>query len=289
MYDDGLGLYYEIKDDNCIIVDSDSKCTDVVIPETIGGKKVTAIGKKAFLGRKLLRSVTALSEISEIGEWAFAYCGNLVSVSFQGIPAFKQGVFKGDYGLAEIITASMDSKISRLMAAAVIIMEAEYMLEYSDSAVDEWLNKWDQKLNDMLRTKDEDGYHLYVLCGEEDLHFDYEEYIEYVRERKCGLCFMRLINDIDLSEDNRKTLISYLNSMRKGAECDAAWQYVLKSKGDDISFYDCMMDIGVIDIYNLEDVLEDMGLRHAEMKSYLIKRLKGDEDSGNDFFADFEL
>ena len=45
---------------------------------------VTSIGKKAFLSKKYLRSVTIPAEVAEVGDWAFAYCDALREVTFEG-------------------------------------------------------------------------------------------------------------------------------------------------------------------------------------------------------------
>lgn len=295
-YNSDYQIYYEKTEQGIIIVDSDSKCTEITIPEIIDGEKIIGIGRKAFLGRKLLRSVNVDANVSTIGDWAFAYCDNLKQVIIQrNRIQFGQGVFKGDDSLEVIDARSYENNVSvgNLMAAAVITMQAEYMLEPTSAGTDEWLEMWDRKLADMLNTKDEDGYHLYVLCGEEDLHFDYEEYIEYVREKKSGLCLMRLINDVGLTDDFRNRLKNYILSMCAGCECDASWKYVLKNRGDSQEYYDCMIEIGAIGSDNLETALENMGQRHAEMKAYIIKRIRGgeegEESSKDDFFAGLEL
>ncbi len=46
--------------------------TDLVIPDTLGGCKVTAIGEKVFLGCEKLTSVTLPSTLLSIGEMAFS-------------------------------------------------------------------------------------------------------------------------------------------------------------------------------------------------------------------------
>jgi len=45
---------------------------------------VAGIGKKAFLSKKYLRSVTIPAEVAEVGDWAFAYCDALREVTFEG-------------------------------------------------------------------------------------------------------------------------------------------------------------------------------------------------------------
>ncbi|MGL4731022.1 MAG: leucine-rich repeat domain-containing protein, partial [Clostridium sp.] len=54
--------------------------TDIVIPSTIGGKEVTAIGKKAFTEKGLI-SVKIPDTVKNIGEGAFEECKSLKSIT----------------------------------------------------------------------------------------------------------------------------------------------------------------------------------------------------------------
>ena len=51
--------------------------TDIVIPSTIDGYKVTSIGNSAFLKDTTLTNVEIPSGVTKIGEYAFAYCDSL--------------------------------------------------------------------------------------------------------------------------------------------------------------------------------------------------------------------
>ena len=306
-YNDVLKIYYEIGEDigrrYCIITDADKKLNEIDIPEEIDGCPVERIGKKAFLGCKGLRRVRIPGSVSLIGEWAFAFCDNLTHVELARIETeLGKGVFKNDKKLQEIHVYELSSDagddlseaeredkvvmISRLMAAAPVIMDAEYLLDIMRSGDDEWLCKWDTKLSHILSLKDDDGYHLYVLCGEEDLHFDYEEYLEYNREKKSSLCMLRLVNDIALNDDDRILLIKYLKDHTCGCDSEAAIRVLLKRHGDDRDYYGMMLKIGAINEDNLEAVLNMMGDRHAQMKAYLMEEC-GNKDS--DFFDDLML
>ena len=161
--------------------------------------------------------------------------------------------------------------IACLLAAAPVIMDAEYLLDIENAGSNEWLDKWDTKLEHILGLKDDEGYHLYVLCGEEDLHFDYEEYLEYNREKKSELCMLRLVNDPALKDEDKKRLALYLNDHTIGCVSEAALRVLLDRHGDEREYYRLMLDIGVINDSNLEAVLNMMGDRHAQMKAYLME------------------
>ena len=74
-------LAYEVNEDGGITV---TKCwgfdTEIIIPDTIDGKKVTKIGDNAFNQREYLTSVTIPDSVTSIGKSAFFCCSRLKSV-----------------------------------------------------------------------------------------------------------------------------------------------------------------------------------------------------------------
>jgi hypothetical protein len=68
---------------------------DIIIPKTIGGKKVVAIGAGAFSSTGTLRTVSFGANVREIGEGAFSYCLNLQQVQFNyGLRQIQKAAFK---------------------------------------------------------------------------------------------------------------------------------------------------------------------------------------------------
>ena len=55
--------------------------TSIDVPESIGGKNVTAIGKDAFRGNYYLESVTLPQSVTSIEDLAFAYCDALQNIN----------------------------------------------------------------------------------------------------------------------------------------------------------------------------------------------------------------
>lgn len=304
-YDEDTGLYYEIREESscAFVTDADKKLTGVKVPGMLGGYPVKVIGKKAFLGCKGLREVTLPECVDEIGEWAFAFCDNLKTLA---LPAkslkLGKGIFKNDRKLGDISLYDIDpggvpdlkhdensrekEAVAKLLAAAPIYMDAEYLLDTKHAGSEEWYGKWDTKLMHILSLKDDEGYHLYVLCGEEDLHFDYDQYLEYNREKKAYLCMLRLRNDVCLSAGNRHILADYLMDHTVGSNSDAAIRVLLRDFGDDRDYYRLMIEEGVISASNLEDVLLKMGDRHARMKAFLIESVRGGSGDGAGSFFD---
>ena len=291
-YEEKLGLYYEIKGEGkrIVICDADKKLNELSIPDYIDELPVKAVAKKAFLGCKGLRSVRLPKYIDSIGEWAFAFCDSLKSVELaRNDIKWGKGVFKNDGRLTRISIypdCSSDPETCILLAATPVLMDAEYLLDIKHAGSPEWIKKWDTRLVHLLNLADDEGYHLYVLCGEEDLHFDYEEYLEYNREKKSELCMLRLINDKGLTEELKERLTGYILYHTAGCESDAAVRTLLKKHGDEEDYYRLLLDIKAITSDNLELLLSAMGDRHAQMKAYLIEQCGA---GTNGFFDDLML
>lgn len=270
-YDEKLKIYHEEKDGKAAVTDADKNITEVIIPREINNIPIVNIKKKAFLGCKQLRSISLPETVKNVGEWAFAFCDSLSEVKLASNRAvFGQGAFKNDARLEKLWIEGRSEASARMLAAAVTVMDAEYLLDTGEAGSSEWIRKWDQKLENILNLADDEGYHLYVLCGEEDLHFDYDEYLEYNRRKKAGLSMLRLLYDEELKEPLRERLIDYIREHSVGKESEAAWSCIVDKHGDDIAYYELMTRLSGIDEDNLEKALNSLSDRHAEAKSFLI-------------------
>lgn len=288
-FDDELNLYYEKYDNHIKIVEGDHSIEQAIIPDSIDELPVTSIAKKAFLGCKLLKEISVPDSVSEIGDYAFAMCDHLQTVH---LPCKQlhlgQNLFKNDLNLSQINIRSCPNQIhtSYLLAAATIEMDADYLVDSFHAGNAEWFKMWDQKLTDILNRKDDEGYHLYVLCGEEDLHFDYDQYVEYIREKKSGLCILRLLNDSLLDDKIKNICIDFLVSHIEIGDTRPVFNYLLKSHGDDEAYYEILIKYNIINTSNREILLAMMGDRHLQTKTYLINAF---DTSDNDFFGDLML
>lgn len=263
---------------------------EAVLPETIDGKCVTEIGKKAFLGCKALRRVCVPDHCVRIGEWAFANCSNLEMVSLPCRKiAFGQGVFKDDKALRNIYTTEAEgfdtvrssdtasdasshaAQTAALLAAAVGSMDAAYLLAPEDAGTKEWIEKWDLAMGAVLYEADEEGYQKMVLCGEEDLSINYDDFISQKRRKKARLCLLRLLNPLGLSKERKAELEGYVKKHTKGCESEAAWEVILGEHGDDKVYFELFTSLGCVTEENFEGILADFGERHAPMKSYLME------------------
>ena len=79
------------------------KTTKLVIPEKIGGKKVTSIEEYAFSFCSGLTSITLPKSVTSIGEHAFESCSGLKSITLpDSVTSIGWGAFRGCSGLKSI-------------------------------------------------------------------------------------------------------------------------------------------------------------------------------------------
>ena len=78
---------YQVSSGKASITDCPSSINGAItIPATLGGSPVTSIGEWAFAGCDRLTSVTIPSSVTTIGDSAFSGCWSLTFVTFEGVP-----------------------------------------------------------------------------------------------------------------------------------------------------------------------------------------------------------
>ena len=250
------------------------------IPEEIKGAVVTAIGRKAFLSNKRIQEVYLPKGLCEIEEWAFAYCSRLAYVSLpQKNILFGKGAFLQCERLEQIETRvqgeDVENGTARLLAAVVHKLDAPYLLVPEDAGEKEWLQKWDARMLQLLEAPDREGYSKTILCGEEDygsMENNLDYFLSEKRRSKVRLAFVRLLNDKELSEENREYLKSYVRAYTKGCRFEESWLVVKEEYGTQKTYYDLLWEVGALTEENFDAILCDMGNELAEMKAYLLKK-----------------
>ena len=82
---------------------ADTSLVDVVIPERIGGKKVTRIGDMAFYNCSYMQTVDIPESVTEIGSTAFSCCINLRSINIpEGVQKIRSSTFSQCWSLEGI-------------------------------------------------------------------------------------------------------------------------------------------------------------------------------------------
>ncbi len=301
---DDYSLYYEIIQEgpgdpgrSVCVTRFQGQAGEVAVPALVEGLPVTGIGKKAFLSRKNLYRVILPDTLEEIGDWAFAYCSGLKRVELPGRKIhFGRSVFLECGSLEQIAAGAYEEgrgDFSRLLAAAVTMLDAPYLLDIQEAGMAPWLAKWDAKLVQVLQAPDQEGYSRQVLCGEEDYgSTDLAAYLSGRRKEKIRLCYLRLLHPQGLSRELQEELEGYLCAHTKGRESSESWQVLLEEHAAEREYYRLFARLGCVDAGNLPGILEDIGDAHPEMKAFFLTwkgEMQEKKPVAPDFFADFEL
>lgn len=280
---------YTAGEDGVMITGFAENASIAVVPESIDGVAVTAIGKKAFLSRKLLRKIILPRTIKEIGDWAFAYCDGLEGVTLpSGDIRFGRSVFLECTGLQKIEIEGKEDFVAPLLAAAVNT-GAYYLLDTAEAGSGEWIAKWDSRMIAVLNASDQEGYSKQVLCGEEDYgSTDLEAYKSGSRKRKLRMALLRLLYPKGLSAENEEKLKSYVFTHTKGCASEESWEIILEEHGEDREYYELFTSLGCVTSENIAGMLADIGEELPEMKAFFISYNDKNVEQ-IDFFEDLEL
>ena len=273
---------------------------------------VRQIGKKAFLSKKYLRSVTIPASVESVGDWAFAYCDSLREVCFEGrdvsfgkavfmecpklrcirfLDGTGEGVGTETVGKCEEAgaVAGKCEGVGALLAAAVTQMESPYLLDAKEAGSREWLGKWDARMLAILNAADDEGYSKQILCGEEDYESaDLETYLRNSRKKKVRLLLLRLLWPMGLDAGVERRLKDYLLAHTVGCESDETWQVVREKYGDRREFYELFASLGCLTKENAPAVIAQAPEDHPEMKAFFL-RWQAEHFETKSFFEDLEL
>lgn len=107
----GAFSYEVLEDDTIKITGFDDSVTEVEIPAEIDGKKVTAIGNKAFYNAEIT-SVNISAGVTSIGDRVFYKCPNLVSVAIpDGVVSIGHSAF---YECRKLDSISIPDSVTKM-------------------------------------------------------------------------------------------------------------------------------------------------------------------------------
>ena len=132
-------IRYRIEKDRAVITGFQGFAANLALPAQIEGCAVAAVDRKAFLSRKSLCTIVMPDSVEEVGDWAFAHCDSLREVSFPGRQVrFGRAVFKDCSSLGRIAVRGKAAFCAELLAAAVTMMDAYYLLNLCGAAGNGW-------------------------------------------------------------------------------------------------------------------------------------------------------
>ena len=260
---------------------------ELEIPETIDGKAVTGIERKAFLQQSSLRKIVIPGTVTYIGDWAFSQCRQLETFVLKKgacVDAFVgRGIFEGSERLLNICVGYDEpDELSLLAALPVKKLPAAYLIKDPSFGLEEWYRKLDMAIIDYLKQDDIEGYSDRALCGEEDISYDgvgsvdgelpgeSAAYLKEVGKNKAGLAFARLTNMVYITGETKDYLSGYMISRSKGCESETAWYYILEDRYDDTKALDDYLDIVKPDAKAVKEMIEDVPASKALLRAKLI-------------------
>lgn len=271
-------LSYVIKENYATITSYQGEDEVVIIPPLLSDVFVERIGKKAFMNNKWIQKIVLPDTITEIYEWAFAYCAMLEEVEFPGKAiAISKGIFLGDVRLVKVAVrddaaGTLKEDRARLLAALPSLSDSEYLFTMEEAGTKEWFLRYDERIKKFLEEDDAHGYTQMILCGEEDLNCSLELFVEEKRKKKARFCFLRLLHDTELEPSYRKTLEQYLMSHVIGCPSMETWLVLREEKGHCKEYYELYERLGGITADNYEATISDLKDKHPEMKAYFIRK-----------------
>lgn len=304
-------IRYKIEKEKVLIIGFQGFAPSLELPYRIEGYPVSAIDRKAFLSCKSLCSLFLPHSLEEVGDWAFAHCDSLREVSFPGQEVrFGRAVFKDCNSLERIVIrektcesreqpAAGDPKgagcgemasCAELLAAAVTMLDAPYLLNLRTAGSVAWLEQWDLRLLSILRTSDSEGYISQSVYGEEDyIGTDLEEFTSQKRKLKVRLCFLRLLHPQSLNPSLKNELEQYLRSLTKGQPTEETWQIIRGEHGSHRDYYGLFAQLGCITRDNFDGILGEIGEESPEMKAFFLKYMEKQRGEERDFFDSLEF
>ena len=272
----------------------------VAVPESIEGKSVTELSKKAFLGAKTITKIELPGSIESIGDFAFASCSALKEVSIAKKKyTLGSGLFRDCVKLEKIVLEGggessgsggddrETSDIFYLLALAVSKMDAPYLFDPEKAGEKDWIDHFDSVIGQILGRDDSEGFSKMLLCGEEDYVGDesnFDTYCLLKKKEKIRIILIRLLHPMGLSDERRTGFSKYLSENMESA----VWPLVLEEHGEEKEYFDILIDTGCINDGNISKLIDSMGERNTQMKGYLIRH-KGGSDSGAGFFDGLDL
>lgn len=268
------------------------------IPDEIEEMPVKIIGRKAFLSNKQIQELYLPESICRIEDWAFAYCSRLrLAVLPKRELSLGKAVFLKCSALEqlrlyesqkeekpELLKRQRDT--GWLLAAVVDKLDAPQLLNPAEAGRADWIQKWDERLSQVLNTPDREGYGKTILGGEEDygsMENNLEDFLSQKRRNKVRLALLRLLHDMELSDKLRQQLKLYLCRYTKGCEAEESWLVVKEEYADRREYYDLLAEAGALTEQNFDAILTDLGTEMTEIKAYLLKKKEEWFDRGSFF------
>jgi len=280
----------------------------LTVPAMLGDSIVYELGKKSFMGARV-KKLEFSEGLTEIGNWAFYGMKRLTEITIPNtVLSFGREIFEKSDKLERIYYGSLkqdeteeksceEEQLMRkaydakaMLLAAIIVVASDYDLLIQAADIS-WFTLWDEHVLEYLDIPDETGFSPVLAGGEEDYITNESDIDCHRRLMRCGkvrLCFMRLMNDIYISDKARKRYNEYLESLNINKDYKDAWNYVKRESVNDFSVCQIFDRAGLFKDELVKDMLIDIGEENVELKAFLIGK-QGEKVFETDSFSQFDL
>ncbi|MCM1253195.1 MAG: leucine-rich repeat domain-containing protein [Clostridium sp.] len=245
----------------------------LMLPDRIDSYPVKTVGKKAFLGNRHINHIIFPSTIETVGDWALLGCHELQKITLPKKEiAFGRQVFQKAQRLYEVCIAGNEKETDRLLACAVTMLEAEYLLTPLLVGSDSWYRNLDARIMTVLKESEESALKNLVYCAEEDMADKQAICLKELAKKKADIAFLRLCYSDNMADDVRHTLMQYLLQRTKGRGDESAWEAVKERRHEQLMYCDILYEAGGICEENINAALDDLGEDNVELKAYLLNK-----------------
>ncbi len=251
-------------------------------------KATSVILKKEYLGRSDLFDFVIPDGVTEIGDWAFADCSNLISVSIPAsVHRIGRHIFSGCKRLQRIMVRGLKNGdcLQYLLAYAFREFDFPVATNALEIGADEWVEWLDVRLLSYLQSDDADGFTPFLAGGEEDyqdVRKAREEYCMEKRVRKFGFVSERLLAAKAFpirgafASDFKKHLNTYI-------PCVDVLISMLSAVGErGLLFMELYGELGILTKEVCQTLLKLVDVQDVELRSWLLQYTKT-ETVWNDF------
>lgn len=274
-------LVYSIKENEAVLSTCKGRFTSLALPEyPFEGVRLTAIGKKAFLGKKTLRKLSVPSSVKSVGDFGFAHCSNLKELEMPLCEA-GDGIFTGCSSLEKVSFPGMSEDKAALFALSVRFSGPARLSDVEELDA-EWFIRFDAWISSFLLQADDEGFTNQILCGEEEVGLsDRDAYMSGQRVIKASLCIQRLLHPEGLLPNYEKAFTEYIYSHRQGSENGNESWLAVRDNYPDKAHFGILEKYGCVDDENRRVMMKSLGDDKQELKSLLMK------NAGNEAFDRF--
>lgn len=173
-------LVYEVSKKTATLVECKSDSKKIKIPSKVGKYKVTAVGERAFYGKKRLQSVEIPKTVTKIGEAAFSKCTSLKKIVIpSGVTRISSYAFRYCTDLEKAVVPESVTKLgknifggcNKLTVYAVKGSKAEKYIKKQDKTALGYRYVTSLKLDaDSVILEEEDTYSLIVTLKPKKLY-----------------------------------------------------------------------------------------------------------------------